>query len=323
MFFVLSGYFVGGPILQRPQRFAWRQYAINRLSRLWVVLLPALAFTAGVDAWTSTHVPHVLDGAHASGWQSFPEAGVLDHSWRTALGNALFLQTAWTPVFGSNGPLWSLACEAWYYLAFPLLVQGVTHPGGPLQRGWRLLAALALLALMPHKMLALFPVWVCGALIALPTPRAQSAWPLRLATLAFLCTLLASRLDLISPGSPRWSDVVLGVLFAGWCLAVKTAPLAVAHGGTANSRVSRAIYQLSDMSYSLYVIHMPLVFAAAGLISTATHVPPTAGNLGWFAISFMCIMAITLLFWALFERHAPAVRRALTQRLNTPALLVR
>ena len=51
-------------------------------------------------------------------------------TWPVLAANALFLQTIVAarnaphpvPTFGSNGALWSLSYEFWYYLAFPLLV---------------------------------------------------------------------------------------------------------------------------------------------------------------------------------------------------------
>jgi peptidoglycan/LPS O-acetylase OafA/YrhL len=38
----------------------------------------------------------------------------------TFVGNLAFLQTIAVPIFGTNGPMWSLANEFWYYLIFPL-----------------------------------------------------------------------------------------------------------------------------------------------------------------------------------------------------------
>jgi peptidoglycan/LPS O-acetylase OafA/YrhL len=44
VFFVLSGFLVGGTILRAldQQRWSWKQYLTHRLVRLWLVLLPAL-----------------------------------------------------------------------------------------------------------------------------------------------------------------------------------------------------------------------------------------------------------------------------------------
>ena len=51
VFFVLSGYFVSASVLKFRTLEAWsvQAYAINRLARLYVVLIPALAVTAACD----------------------------------------------------------------------------------------------------------------------------------------------------------------------------------------------------------------------------------------------------------------------------------
>src|SRR5262245_43740160 len=41
VFFVLSGFLVGGSVLKNLDNWSWRDYLINRLTRLYVVLLPA------------------------------------------------------------------------------------------------------------------------------------------------------------------------------------------------------------------------------------------------------------------------------------------
>ena len=48
IFFVLSGYLVGKHVYLafNTGRWSWREYAIKRLSRLWIVLIPALILTA-------------------------------------------------------------------------------------------------------------------------------------------------------------------------------------------------------------------------------------------------------------------------------------
>ena len=51
VFFVLSGYFVGGSVLSglAKGRFTLGGYAAARLTRLWMVLLPALLLTLAID----------------------------------------------------------------------------------------------------------------------------------------------------------------------------------------------------------------------------------------------------------------------------------
>jgi len=128
VFFVLSGYFVGGSVLAglRKESFRWGGYAAARLTRLWMVLLPALVLTLAAD-WVGQRAN---PGAYAGGlnhvFMSGPtpvEPAALGPL--AFLGNLFFVQTVAVPVYGSNGPLWSLANEFWYYLLFPLFAVSI------------------------------------------------------------------------------------------------------------------------------------------------------------------------------------------------------
>ena len=76
-------------------------------------------------------------------------------------GNALFLQTILVPVLGTNGPLWSLAYEFWYYAVFPLFGWAWHRRGS-----WRTLgfaaAGAAMLISLPPAIQAGFVVWLLG-----------------------------------------------------------------------------------------------------------------------------------------------------------------
>ena len=52
VFFVLSGYLVGGSVLRSMAlgRWSWREYLLNRLTRLYIVLVPALVLGGLLDA---------------------------------------------------------------------------------------------------------------------------------------------------------------------------------------------------------------------------------------------------------------------------------
>jgi peptidoglycan/LPS O-acetylase OafA/YrhL len=51
IFFVLSGYLVGGSAIRdmRNNRWSWSRYLVQRATRLWIVLLPALLLGVAVD----------------------------------------------------------------------------------------------------------------------------------------------------------------------------------------------------------------------------------------------------------------------------------
>ena len=138
VFFVLSGYFVGGSVLSGLVRnsFTWHGYGISRLTRLWMVLVPALLLTLCIDLLGRHWNPGAYAGDLCTEFMSGPTPSH-PPSWNpmTFAGNLFFLQTISVPVFGSNVPLWSLANEFWYYLIFPLGVFGVKALW---TRNWRL-----------------------------------------------------------------------------------------------------------------------------------------------------------------------------------------
>src|SRR5262249_8689117 len=123
VFFVLSGFLVGGSVIKalRDERFTWRAYAITRGSRLYTVLVPAVVIGVAIDAFGSNwlggaspyRVPHY-------GFM-LPDSIAAALTLPIALGNLSFLQEIFVPTVGSNHPLWSLTNEAWYYAAFPFL----------------------------------------------------------------------------------------------------------------------------------------------------------------------------------------------------------
>jgi peptidoglycan/LPS O-acetylase OafA/YrhL len=163
VFFILSGFLVGGGVIAKSNKFAWLDYFPARLVRLWVVLIPALIFTAICDFLTLKALPNAFDGTLSNLWNSGSYSS--DGSgWKVFVANGLFLQTVVTPVFGSNGPLWSLANEFWYYMLFPLIGLGLNLIGesGFLKRGIMLMLAAIIALCLPHEIIIYFSIWLMG-----------------------------------------------------------------------------------------------------------------------------------------------------------------
>ena len=113
VFYVLSGFFIGGSVLQRWQGFRFDEYLMARLTRLMVVLLPALMITVAVDSVHRQLNPGLFEGRDFAALSSGPmEGGNYSLSWRTLRLNLLFLQNLAGPVYGSNGPLWTWAMNS-------------------------------------------------------------------------------------------------------------------------------------------------------------------------------------------------------------------
>jgi peptidoglycan/LPS O-acetylase OafA/YrhL len=112
VFFLISGWLVGGSLLNRiGQPGALLSYAIDRATRLWTVLVPALCLM--LASASSSRKPIRPAPTSAPRTNTRPPAFA---------GNLLGLQTVLVKNFGGNYALWSLANESWYYVQFPLLL---------------------------------------------------------------------------------------------------------------------------------------------------------------------------------------------------------
>ena len=112
LFFLLSGWLVGGSLLNKNGTMgAIKHYFIDRISRLWVVLVPTFVLVLAIGILTGKVDAQVASVAPGN-----------DYSATAFIGNLVGLQDLAVPTFGGNFPLWSLSNETWYYIMFPLLV---------------------------------------------------------------------------------------------------------------------------------------------------------------------------------------------------------
>src|SRR3569832_160361 len=96
VFFVLSGFLVGGQVIRRARegRFSGRDYTVDRATRIFLPLAPAVIFAA-VAGYVAHGQP--LDPAQIA-------------------GNAIGLNGIAVDTLALNAPLWSLAYEIWFYI---------------------------------------------------------------------------------------------------------------------------------------------------------------------------------------------------------------
>lgn len=161
VFFVLSGFWITQSVVRRIDRPTfWREYLIDRLSRLWIVLLPVLLI-GGVLDWLGANTWQYANYMATSGAHSI-SAPVADRLGLTELaGSALFLADL------ATGPLASAARYLWVGATL-VLALGAMMAGRRLQMAWLdpLIAAA----------FAFFLYWLCRANPALPAwlrPAAQ------------------------------------------------------------------------------------------------------------------------------------------------------
>jgi peptidoglycan/LPS O-acetylase OafA/YrhL len=324
VFFVLSGYLVGGSVLNMFKRgtWSWRTYIFTRLTRLFIVLVPALILGAVWD-WIGMQLP--WSQALYNGTSGLHELTANVHATlkpQVLLGNLAFLQTiplpiirgGAVPIFGSNGPLWSLSNEFWYYVAFPVLVillwkkRGLASraacAGGLVVWGW----------FVGLSITCLWIPWLLGvAVVYLPTTTHQSAWTRRAilaaAILMFIAGLIIAKLY---PGT--LTDIALGVVvsFLVWVLLRCTS-------GPLSQLYTRIAQRAARSSYTLYLVHVPLLI----FLTAAFHLPrvePRMHLLLLPLIVLLVILSYAQAVYLLFERNTDTLRRWLKPYILGPGL---
>jgi peptidoglycan/LPS O-acetylase OafA/YrhL len=313
VFFVLSGYLVGGSVLRSVAsgRWSWRSYLLTRLTRLYIVLLPALLLGGALD-WAGMHLAGteaVYSGQASMG--SLDKNVHLSLTLPTLAANSLFLQTIKLPgmggdpvrAFGTNGPLWSLCNEFWYYLAFPVLVLALTRG-----RSWRFRIAcgltLAAWGWFVGSEIALLGIpWLMGAMIAyLPPFPARGAWTRGFAIVVSLTLFGGGLAWSYSRGGSDLYNLALGLvvtLLIWVTLHCATAPLP--------SCYVKVAQRSAHSSYTLYLTHFPLLI----FLKASLHLPRAAPNWHAFMVS-MGLMAVILIYaqvvYELFEKRTDQVR---------------
>jgi len=316
---------VGGIAADRflsTRRFSWPQYMVARFSRIYTVLLPALALGWGLDLLGQAALPEhgLYDGAGR--WfhiNSIPDNLFMTDSWRGLVVNVLMLQGIAGEPFGSNGPLWSLAYEWWYYILWGLCLAALAS------EGWGRLVAVALGVLvcwmLPIEFWLASVQWLMGAALGLLMPRLKWRPALWLSTLAFLGALLACRYLAVRGGAEAWSPWQVNLRHAGLALAL--CALLWSLGGERDrwmsSAQTRIHHYMAAASYTLYLTHFPLVMALCSVMHAA-GLPVLRQQPGWGMLLAFAVLLAACWIWSrmvgrVFERRTNWVRRTLASLL--------
>lgn len=299
VFFLISGWLVGGVLLDRIDRpQALRNYAIDRITRLWMVLLPAFALMS-LLAWAGAIVPADSNAADNPSWRL-----------GTALGNLFGLQTMMVPVFGANFPLWSLAYESWYYVLWALLLVSLRAGAAPMRLGCAAAALLLALSLSTDIMLY-FLVWLLGMAasrlrLTLTLLQQWLCWG-AFGALAVLLRLRGQEGDFnhLSLGP----DLLYSVLFLVCLCSVQTL-------GTVRPLLARCSGFLASFSFTLYVLHIPLQRMLWTYRDGAQLSPHDPASLAVYGAMLAVVVALAYLFHLPFEAQTTRLRQAIRQRLQ-------
>ena len=312
-FFVLSGFVLTWS--WRPEVTA-RRFWWNRVARIWPLHLTTLVLAVVLVA------------------DQVSRPGVLG-----TLANLLLVQ-AWVPdqhvYFGYNAVAWSLSCEVFFYLCFPLLARWLDRLSAR-GRGWLVAVVVAALALYPGLFSLtvaprdfngwewstyVVPLWrlgefVVGIVVALAV---RDGWRPRLRGWHALAAAGTAAAALIAVG--LWQGYlpnrplveVVGMLVVAGVIAAIAGDELAGRGRVLSSRVMEA---LGAASYALYLCHALLYgWFVARLPQTGAGMMRVVGWSSYVALAVAAAFALHHLVEVPAERW---LRRRRWRAIDGPA----
>ena len=307
LFFVLSGYWIARSVEQRLERgWRWTGYLSGRLTRIWIVLIPALLIGGGLDLigtfWLQT--PTHLGLTNTYVLRTDVAANL---AWPVWIGNLFFLQDTLVHPLGTNGPLWSLAWEWWFYLWYPaLILLWRTRRPAPV------LLAMAIFFWYPAVLLG-FVCWLLGVLVRVIERRQVAQALLRRPVTLIVTgatTLAVLAWERIAP-VPGW-EFPVALSFAAFIAAL------LALRPRFPRFLAGAAHFGSRASFSLYVTHFPVIAMIAGIEVGAARLAPTLESLLFVGLAFASALFFAYGFSMLTEANTGRLRRWLTARRRAP-----
>lgn len=309
LFFVLSGFFIIKSIHDAHQKnnWSWKHYLLNRLSRLWMVLIPGLILGAFWDQ-LGLHLNPQFDiytGAIKHLVYFNPQGHLgLD----VFLGNLFFLQTIFFPTYGTNGALWSLSNEFWYYIIFPCLYIAYQVRAAFSKRlifffiGMLLLSAFQFFSLdVATHPRDYFFIWMFGGLALFLSRQALSFFKKPMTSLLMAGLLIGMLLGIRLQFLP--------LIFNDWGLGIVTIFLVcgLSQIEMRSSLLEKVSTFLSNISYTLYIVHLPfVVFISSQLASQRLDF--SSNNMLKYLGIFLVTIAYAYVVYYVFERNTSRVK---------------
>lgn len=303
VFFVLSGYLVGGGALLkwRVGKFSASEYFISRFSRIYTVLLPALVCGGALDWFGFQYFNRADIYTNSSNHQSLMLAFDVNRDLNSAtfFGNLANLQGVLTEYFGSNSPLWSLAFEWWYYCLFGLMLELSARKASDISFWVFVAAALFAFGVLPGPLLLYMVIWGVGVLAASIDSKQFKISP-SFASVLLILLLMGTRSFHIGSLYTRFvPNLLLAVSFSLLIISLRNRSYPMFRQLTFHKF-------MADFSYTIYLMHVPLLVFITAIISSSFGVPfyvqPTP-------LVFLIMVGVLLVLYVALYSFAQATER--------------
>lgn len=294
IFFVLSGFLVGGKLLDRTQKgdFNVASYFLDRSVRLFVPLIPALLLTYIVGAVVSEPV------------SIFQFVGALLH-----------VQGVLVDYPEANGSLWTLAYEGWFYILAGFAALTLMKSK---RRSAYFIALIAALCVFTKLDPVYLFCWLIGAISFLGSDgrkfsRARFCSSIAIFTVSifFIQTGKATvSLERIIPVPPI--DVSRILFCTAACFMIQQLVLIVPTSTPAKF-VNSMGTRLAAFSYTLYLVHYP-VLVAFGYAGWARASTVNVTTVTQYFVQVLTCLAVAYAFYLPFERNTDAIKHWIKDR---------
>lgn len=304
VFLALSGYLIAGSVKRHLEKgtFTLSGYVKDRFARIFVPLLPLIPIVLIGDRLflgtppVSAFIAKVDNGVGAILTNLF----LLQDNWVLQVVDRLFNADLSRRSLGSAAPWWTVALEWWIYLAFAcllaLLLNSTKYRALALAVGLFALATTIGTTLSGNMLIG---AWIVGAVLAWWSPELpRRSW----AVIAAVSASGVVAFLLLLPGGVYSFPVVLGT-----SLGVLAAYQASTWNALRPARL--AITFVAGYSYTLYLIHFPVLIWLAAAVSESD-----LDGMSFVLAGFLVANVVSILCWAGFERHFPRVRKWLDLR---------
>jgi peptidoglycan/LPS O-acetylase OafA/YrhL len=312
IFFVLSGFLVGGKAIDLFQSSSvareWPHFLVDRFSRTFVVLWPALVLAGGAVLLLRVIAPDApfMTNAHWGPALYRPING--DISVQSWFGAAALVNGLASPMLQINGPLWSLAFEWFYYMAALALVLGIrgVFSAGSVAIMVYAVILLGLGLIFNSDMIVWTLVWIMGVASRFAFDRGvlRGTW-LRIGSLVVLLTVL------VEHHIHDVSNLLIGLATA----------VVVANRDWATWKMGASWGEkLAGFSYSFYLTHFPITVAILGILYrcgiTAQRLPLNGVSVAIMLLTLAFAVVAARLFALVTEDRTRDVRDLLLRRFK-------
>lgn len=283
VFFVMSGYFVGGRLIvdMKNKTFSARKYFVDRFTRIYLPLFPALIFSLVAMYFTLN-----------------------EFIFLNFFSNLLMLQGSFSDVYINNGPLWSLAYEWWFYMAIGLFATLIIIDSFKFRLSLFFLLIFSLFIISNLKLQYVI-AWGWGGISYVYFRDMKLNGPL---VALFLSTCIAASLLLRGKIGFDYYPLIEIFLSLSFSLFIAFSSSYIPENGF-SIYLEKFGTRLASFSYTLYLIHYPFFFYLSNVLYPVKFSSITYWSiLNLLAVVFSSIF-ISLIFYYLFERNTQIFRK--------------